>query len=119
MIERGIRLSSKERGIHFMKGQTNVILTIILIIVIAVFAITNIAPVEVNYLFWKAESPLILIILFSVLMGGLIMGAVGTIRIMHLKRENKQMKIFIKNKGLENEFGKKVNNDKSQRNKKD
>ena len=86
----------------YMKGQSYVILAIILVIIIAVFAVINVSPVEVNYLFWKMESPLILVILFSVLMGGLITGAAGMVKIFRLQRdiralkeENKQMKTVL------------------------
>lgn len=75
-----------------MKGQSYVILSIILVIIIAVFAVTNVAPVEVNYLFWQVESPLILVILFSVLMGVLISGAVSMRKIYHLQKENRQIR---------------------------
>src|SRR5690625_1673639 len=76
-----------------MKGQSYVILGIIVLIIVSVFAVTNVEPVKVNYLFWSGESPLILVILFSVLMGGLITAAVGSIRIIHLQRENKSLKL--------------------------
>ncbi|MBM7597838.1 putative integral membrane protein [Virgibacillus halotolerans] len=74
-----------------MKGQTYVILAIIFVIIVSVFAVTNVEAVEVNYLFWSGESPLILIILFSVLMGGIITFAVGAKRMVHLQREVKKM----------------------------
>src|SRR5690625_2855971 len=74
-----------------MRGQTYVILTIVFGILIAVFAVINVETVEVNYLFWKRESPLILLILFSVLMGGLLTMVAGSIKYFHLKRENKQL----------------------------
>jgi uncharacterized integral membrane protein len=76
-----------------MKGQTYVILSIILVIIVAVFAITNVDAVEVNYLFWSGESPLILIILFSVLMGGIITGTAGAVKVFQLQRENRLMRI--------------------------
>jgi len=38
-----------------MKGQSYVILAIVFIIIIAVFAVTNVEAVEVNYLFWSVE----------------------------------------------------------------
>ncbi|WP_373892910.1 LapA family protein [Virgibacillus natechei] len=76
-----------------MRGQTYVILAIIFVIIIAVFAVTNVDPVEVNYLFWSGESPLILIILFSVLMGGIITAAVGTAKMFQLQREVKRLQI--------------------------
>src|SRR5690625_2501218 len=75
-----------------MKGQSYVILAIIFIIIVAVFAVTNVDAVEVNYLFWRAESPLILIVLFSVLMGVIITAAVGSLKIFRLQRELKALK---------------------------
>lgn len=75
-----------------LRGQTYVILGIIVVIIVSVFAVTNVETVKVNYLFWSGESPLILVILFSVLMGGLITAAVGSMRIIHLQRENKLMR---------------------------
>ncbi|MFD1850173.1 LapA family protein [Oceanobacillus bengalensis] len=75
-----------------MKGQTYVILAIVFVIIVAVFAIMNVAPVEVDYLFWSGESPLILVILFSVLMGGIITAAVGAVKMYQLKREIKKLK---------------------------
>ncbi len=74
-----------------MRGQTYVIISIILVILVAVFAVTNVDAVEVNYLFWSAESPLILVILFSVLMGGLLVGAASSVRLYQLKKENKEL----------------------------
>lgn len=76
-----------------MRGQTYVILAIIFVIIIAVFAVTNVDPVEVNYLFWSGESPLILIILFSVLMGGIITAAVGMLKMFRLQREVKKLQM--------------------------
>lgn len=74
-----------------MKNQTYVILALIFVIVIAVFAVFNVNPVEVNYLFWKGESPLVFVILFSVLLGGILTTAFGTGKYISLKRENKQL----------------------------
>src|SRR5690625_1159021 len=74
-----------------MRGQTYVILTIVFGIIIAIFAVTNVESVEVNYFFWKRESPLILLILFSVLMGGLLTTVAGSVKYINLKRENKQL----------------------------
>ncbi|WP_042146122.1 lipopolysaccharide assembly LapA domain-containing protein [Paucisalibacillus sp. EB02] len=90
-----------------MKGQTYVIIAIIFMILVAVFAVTNVNPVEVNYFFWQVESPLILVILFSVLMGGVITAAVGMVRmfkmqkeIKHLKKENQQLTQLVEENGL-------------------
>ncbi|MFC2948457.1 LapA family protein [Virgibacillus sediminis] len=75
-----------------MKGQTYVILAIILLFFVALFAVVNVEPVEVNYIFWSGESPLVLIILFSVLMGGIITAAVGARKILQLQREVKNLR---------------------------
>jgi uncharacterized integral membrane protein len=80
-----------------MKGQTYVILSIILVIIVAVFAIANVETVEVNYLFWRGESPLILIILFSVLMGGIITGVAGAVKVFQLQKENRIMQMENEN----------------------
>lgn len=85
-----------------MRGQTYVILGIIVLIIVSIFAVTNVATVNVNYLFWSGDSPLILVILFSVLMGVLISAAVGSYRIFHLQRELKSLK--AKNVRLEEEL---------------
>lgn len=75
-----------------MRGQTYVILVIIILIIVSVFAVTNVDTVQVTYLFWTGESPLILVILFSVLMGGLITTAAGYFKMHQLQRENKTLK---------------------------
>lgn len=75
-----------------MKAQTYAILSIVLIIIVSIFAVLNVGSVEVNYFFWKGDSPLILVILFSVLMGGLITGAAGFKKNVRLQRENKRLR---------------------------
>ncbi|MCA0969968.1 lipopolysaccharide assembly protein LapA domain-containing protein [Halobacillus litoralis] len=75
-----------------MKGQTYIILSIIFAIVIAIFAVINVEPVQVNFLFSSGEAPLILVILLSVLLGGLATASVGAVRYYRLKRENHTLK---------------------------
>ncbi|MFC4388386.1 lipopolysaccharide assembly LapA domain-containing protein [Gracilibacillus marinus] len=75
-----------------MKGQTYIVLAIIFSVIIAIFAVINVEPVQVDYLFGTGQAPLILIILFSVLMGAVITAAVGVIRLIKLQREIKQLK---------------------------
>jgi|SRR5690625_32861 len=74
-----------------MKSQTYVIFSIIFIIIISVFAVLNIEVIEVNYLFWRGSSPLIFVILFSVLLGGILTTVVGSKKYVQLKRKNKQL----------------------------
>jgi uncharacterized integral membrane protein len=69
-----------------MKRQWSIILAIIFALIIAVFAVINVDPVEVDYLFGTAEWPLVLIILGSVFMGGFIIASAGVVRILTIQR---------------------------------
>ncbi|MGM9892105.1 lipopolysaccharide assembly protein LapA domain-containing protein [Limosilactobacillus sp.] len=55
-----------------MKKQSTTIISIILIILVAIFAIANTASVEVNLLVTKFHTPLIILILVCLLIGALI-----------------------------------------------
>ncbi|MGP4041742.1 LapA family protein [Gracilibacillus sp. D59] len=70
-----------------MKGQTYIILAVVFAVIIAIFAVINVDAVEVNYLFGTGHAPLILVILFSVLMGAIITAAVGVLRVIRLQKE--------------------------------
>lgn len=74
-----------------MKGQTYVILAIVCTIIISVFAVLNIEEVKVNYLFWSGSSPLIFVILFSVLLGCLLMMMVASKKYFQLKKQIKSL----------------------------
>lgn len=74
-----------------MKTQTALILGLIFALIIALFAVINVDPVTVNYMFGSAEWPLILVILFSVLLGGLAIFMFSLFRTMSLKRQNKEL----------------------------
>lgn len=75
-----------------MKSQWMLILGIIFALIVALFAVVNVEPVTVNYFFGTADWPLILVILGSVLMGGLITGLVGLVRVYHLQKQLKLVK---------------------------
>ncbi|WP_431804750.1 LapA family protein [Halobacillus andaensis] len=75
-----------------MKGQTYFIFALIIAILIAIFAVINVGAVQVNYLFGTGEAPLILVILGSVLMGGLITFSFGAVKFYQMKRENKSLR---------------------------
>lgn len=55
-----------------MKKQSTTIISIILLIIIVVFALLNTATVEVNFLFTKVKTPLVLLIFICLLVGALI-----------------------------------------------
>lgn len=75
-----------------MKTQTVFIISLVLAIIIAVFAVINVNSVEVNYLFGTAEWPLILIVLGSVLIGAFIAGSINAVKIYGLRTELKKYK---------------------------
>lgn len=78
-----------------MKGQTYFILAIIFIIIISIFSVANVNSVEVDYIFFQAATPLIFIILFSVLLGSLITILIGSIKYFKVKKLNKELKSKI------------------------
>ncbi len=79
------------KGENEVKRQWSIILAILFALIIAIFAVINVEPVQVDYLFGQAEWPLILIILSSVLMGGFLVALTGFIRIVTLQRKLKQL----------------------------
>ncbi|CAM3939369.1 LapA family protein [Lederbergia lenta] len=81
-----------------MKFQWTLILAIVFALIVAIFAVINVEPVTVNYLFGNAEWPLILLILGSVLMGGVITGSVGLFRIYSLQKQVKRLQAETKDK---------------------
>jgi uncharacterized integral membrane protein len=72
-----------------MKGQGMLIAAFAFALVIAIFAVINVEQVEVNFLFAKTATPLILVILVSTLLGGLTVGLFGMLRIFKLQRQVK------------------------------
>lgn len=75
-----------------MKNQWIILLSIAFTLIVAIFAVINVDSVTVNYLFGESSWPLILVILGSVLMGGLIVSSVGLIKVFNLQREVKSLK---------------------------
>lgn len=63
-----------------MRIQWSLILGLIFSLIVAIFAVLNVDPVSVNFLFGYTELPLILIIIGSALLGGLVVGMFGIVR---------------------------------------
>jgi uncharacterized integral membrane protein len=63
-----------------MKIQWTLIFALAFALLTAIFAVINVEPVRVNFLFAETNTPLILVILTSTLLGGLIVGLFGIIR---------------------------------------
>ena len=75
-----------------MKRQWTTILALVLVILIAAFAVMNTELVPVNFAFTVASWPLIMVILGSLLIGALIAVLISTGTIMHDRKEIKQLK---------------------------
>ncbi len=65
-----------ERG-NYMKLQWNLLLGLLFAIIIAIFAVFNVDAVQVNYVFGKAQWPLVLVILGAALLGAVVSGFVA------------------------------------------
>ncbi|WP_170007783.1 LapA family protein [Bacillus fonticola] len=72
-----------------MKQQWWLLLSFLFALIVAIFAVVNVDSVRVNYVFGEAEWPLVLVILTSVLMGGLIVGSVSLFRLFFVGRQLK------------------------------
>jgi len=78
-----------------MKFQWLLILGLIFALIIAVFAVINVDPVQVNLLFDMVQVPLILLILGCALVGGLIVGFYGIYRQYRLQRQIKSLQAQV------------------------
>ncbi|WP_121612912.1 LapA family protein [Mesobacillus foraminis] len=74
-----------------MKIQWNLILALIFALIVAAFAVVNVEPARMDYVFGTTELPLIIIILASALLGGVIIASIGLVRTMMLHRKIKQL----------------------------
>lgn len=74
-----------------MKIQWLLLIALIFAVIIAAFAVVNVDPVPVNYIFGEAEWPLILVILASALLGFLLSGMVAIVRTYKLQRKVKSL----------------------------
>ncbi|MEK8126372.1 lipopolysaccharide assembly protein LapA domain-containing protein [Paenibacillus filicis] len=74
-----------------MKAQWMLIVTLIFALITAIFAVINVEPVRVNFMFTQTDIPLILVVLGSTLLGGLIAAFLGLIQQFKLKRVVRQL----------------------------
>lgn len=69
-----------------MKLQWLVLLAFLFAVMITIFSVVNVDAVPVNFVFGKAEWPLILVILVSALLGFLLSAAVALVKIFSLQK---------------------------------
>jgi len=68
-----------------MKFQWNLVLALLFALIVAIFSLSNTTPVTVNYLIGTTETPLVIVILLSALLGGILIGLISTFFYMKLK----------------------------------
>ena len=88
-------------GAIIMKNQWRLVASIILIIIIVLFAVFNVDSVPVNFGFVVLDGPLIIVILVSLLMGSLITLLVATGSATKKNKEFKQMRAEVDAKSKE------------------
>ncbi len=71
--------------------QSRVIIMLLFAIIVAVFAVMNIQPVVIDYLFGKAEIQLIFVIIFSIFIGALFMFILSSMKQIQLTRKLKSI----------------------------
>ncbi|WP_243290667.1 lipopolysaccharide assembly protein LapA domain-containing protein [Bacillus sp. FJAT-47783] len=70
-----------------MKKQSALILSLLFALIVSIFAVINVEPVEVDYLFGTANWPLVLVIVCSALMGAITVMSLGVVRFFSLQRQ--------------------------------
>ncbi|WP_020619932.1 LapA family protein [Paenibacillus daejeonensis] len=74
-----------------MKVQWLIISALVFAVITAIFAVINVDSVQVNFLFTTVETPLILVILISTLLGGLMVFLFSFVRQVQMQRRVKQL----------------------------
>ena len=74
-----------------MKVQWIILAALLFALITGVFAVINVDPVLVDFLFVQTETPLILVILVSALLGGLMVGLFGIVRQYRMQRRIKTL----------------------------
>jgi lipopolysaccharide assembly protein A len=74
-----------------MKVQWIILAALLFALITGVFAVINVDPVLVDFLFVQTQTPLILVILASALLGGLMVGLFGIVRQYRMQRRIKTL----------------------------
>lgn len=75
--------------------MTRIIVALFFALCVAIFAVINVRPAPVHYLFGVTNMPLVLIILGAALFGGLIVGLLGAVGHVRLRRERRRLQQYI------------------------
>ncbi|WP_243386206.1 LapA family protein [Bacillus kexueae] len=74
-----------------MKNQTALLLSLIFALIVSIFAVINVEPVEIDYLFGTANWPLVIVIIGSAIMGAITVMLLGAVRMLSLQRKIKKL----------------------------
>jgi putative membrane protein len=85
------------KDLNVLKEQWRLIVGLIIVIIIAVFAIMNVEEVPVSFIIGEARWPLILVILGSALLGVIISTCFAGIKIFKMQRTIQELKSLVPN----------------------
>lgn len=78
-----------------MPVQWSLFLALVFALLVAIFSLSNVEEVPVNFLFMEARIPLIILILSSALAGATIVGLYGIFRQYRMQREIKRLSELV------------------------
>ena len=78
-------------GVVIIKVQWTLVVGLVFTIIVAIFATVNVEKVPINYVFGETHSPLILVILGSVLAGFIMSFCFSAFRMLSIKRATKSL----------------------------
>lgn len=102
-----------------MKKQWSSVLLLVLILIVALFAVLNVDAVDINFGFRNVEIPLVIVIIGSLLIGMLIAAILSTSIILAERNEKKQLgqdyeqkiqKITTEKEQLNNQYQEELDN---------
>ncbi len=79
------------KGGDVLKNQTALLLSLIFALIVSIFAVINVEPVEIDYLFGTANWPLVIVIIGSAIMGAITVMLLGAVRMLSLQRKIKKL----------------------------
>ncbi len=71
--------------------MANIVIVLVIVALAAIVSVQNATPVAVTFLFWKVETPLVVVIALSIF-AGLIIAAVAALSV-YMKKRVKNKKI--------------------------
>ena len=75
-----------------MKSQWALIVGLVFAILMSILAVINVESVRVNFIFTEIQLPLIILILISAFIGAIISGALASMKVYHLNKDNKHLR---------------------------